>query len=71
MSEEKTVAIELGKDERGALERYVRRRTSALAQRSRVVLLAAEDLKSSTAERSPCAMPTATGSTPTWDRSTP
>ena len=41
------VAIELSEDERGELEAWTRRRTSAqaLAQRSRIVLLAAEGLK--------------------------
>src|SRR3954463_15979797 len=41
------VAIELSEDERAQLEAWTRRRTSAqaLAQRSRIVLLAAEGLK--------------------------
>src|SRR3954462_15275499 len=41
------VAIELSEDERARLEAWTRRRTSAaaLAQRSRIVLLAAEGLK--------------------------
>ena len=41
------VAIELSDDERAQLEAWARRRTSAqaLAQRSRIVLLAAEGLK--------------------------
>ena len=41
------VAIELSDDQRARLEAWTRRRTSAqaLAQRSRIVLLAAEGLK--------------------------
>jgi transposase len=42
----KAISIQLSKEERDALERYVRRRKSAhsLAQRSRIVLLASEGL---------------------------
>jgi hypothetical protein len=61
MPKGRAVDIELTKDERGTLERQVRRRTSAagLAMRSRIVLLAAEGLNNGQiAERVGASLPT-------------